>query len=592
MPSLLTNNRLIPGKVSTFHEMLPSRVYSCDHDSDETSRLCNHKEACLFVTKIILTLMISAIIFQSADWTILYIQYSHAESVYIKHNLYFIGHVATFCRSTIILSWLLYYYILNDSKIWIVYKLIIFFIITVVSCALLIIGLIIISDKYYSLNFGDLFNNYKICKYWNCDLITVSNAYWDIGIYSLYYIIILTCVYGFIKCITLCTTHIDDNYNSKSRDVSQNEQNESSQLSVLTEITTLSWTQIVPLSKNIDKPMATKSKHGVIGNNKLKLTWNGDFNHSLWINMNGLYWMIIWFLAFSTFFLCFFCMETAEFYVFRNFFEYWYYSFLAACICAKYLLKRIARQIDICTIKFYHWMKAMFNNDHGYSYSYSYKCNYNSQNYNTTVDEHPHLMSFEIFCEIFVSYFYWGQYRFYVAFFLPSWKIFIRTMIVHLISEIGQSGIRSSKVYFNYSMLFENWIKQRQSRIIKFVANKIVNDDDCTFNQWKIRCSIDVMIRIIISAFTAIPQLALILCFYHNFYNYNDTQTYFKAISYNLISLSTEIIYFGVIIIVNLKYNQFNIIKPLIYLSQQPMRKSWFITLWIIPTLLGAAFLQ
>ena len=93
--------------------------------------------------------------------------------------------------------------------------------------------------------------------------------------------------------------------------------------------------------------------------------------------------------------------------------------------------------------------------------------------------------------------------------------------------------------------------------------------DDSNYQQWRIRQSIDMSLRV----------LSLLICFitafmkivasgYENYSQFISQQEFFHGIVFGVVSMSIEIAYFGLLMIVYRYYYNFNVWKPFLTMYQ------------------------
>ena len=224
----------------------------------------------------------------------------------------------------------------------------------------------------------------------------------------------------------------------------------------------------------------------------------------------------------------------------------------------KFTLKKIARQIDELKIDSVRQYCRM----------------YNISEINKELIGWYHFISFELFIEFAVNSMYFNFY--YYVFIIELSKIgafssFLVITVIHVGSEIYQSIIRFSKVYFDLtkesnSKLDEmrvNWRDGFAGFMIGALSNSF--SDNCTFIEWQTRHSIDMSMRFfaMISMFTMF--LSQIFVIGRKGFYIETKNEYYTALLYLCSSFVIDTIYFWSIFWYNCKYKQFNIWKPFLF---------------------------
>lgn len=229
-----------------------------------------------------------------------------------------------------------------------------------------------------------------------------------------------------------------------------------------------------------------------------------------------------------------------------------YYIFLLISTTVfKLIFKRIGRRIDIIRMNGYA----------GYALSF---VNY---------------LSFEILMECMINLLYVNNY---VNFFIMELaviddvRLYIRITTIHLCSEMFQSAIRFSKFYF-YVTTQLNELTQTYNQTCGGCVGlftKLINfvgcfKDESTFDQWRIRYSIDMSIRVLCVIVTngiLASYLIIIGCDHYGFKNQHQC---YRAVVYYSITFAIDMTYFFIVFVVNYYFAQFNVWKPFLALYHE-----------------------
>lgn len=254
-----------------------------------------------------------------------------------------------------------------------------------------------------------------------------------------------------------------------------------------------------------------------------------------------------------------------------KYFEYVYICLVLFTSLLKFIMKRIARQIDYIR-NYYNFCIDSGNNP--------------TEN-----------MSFEIMTEIIVSSFYSCSYRFLIINDIPSLKSFLILKAIHMSGEIFQSSMRMSQWWYHTSLQFErklilgdidNSKCNRCQQILLYLIQ--LCSDDSTWDQWQNRCMLDVSIRFVISIASAIFIASEFIVAY-SYWSANDItiSRLKKAVFYTYISLIIQCIHIITVGIFSyVVYDKYNIFTSiiLIYNKNKPRFTIMF------GTIIALAFLQ
>lgn len=260
-------------------------------------------------------------------------------------------------------------------------------------------------------------------------------------------------------------------------------------------------------------------------------------------------------------------MDSIQSHIFANNWEYWYYIFLSFMIVVKYVFKKIARNIDTLYVKIY-----FINHTHDHDID--------DPNYHH--DNQMYFLSFEWLNELYFSMVYWRVYRVYVCNYLPSLSVFITSIFFHLLSDIIESCVKISTIYYtitkdviilrirkslylndhnndhNNNPNYDNIDHDVQISVIKMFIRNIVGEwwlyDDSTVIEWQTRCSIDIVTRLFVAVLASIAQACQLFAVgragYESLFDTNKEdnrkaqEQNDKAQLYNVISLIIEVVYF------------------------------------------------
>ena len=258
------------------------------------------------------------------------------------------------------------------------------------------------------------------------------------------------------------------------------------------------------------------------------------FNGSLYLIYQVVYW---------------YCEYTDKYIVY-------FYSLLLVTSSFKIIIKFIARRIDICN------MNASKQTNNGKKW------------YN--------FVSMEILTEFIVNMNYFIIY--YGLFIIELWNTnvskFIQIIILHILSELFQSTIRLSKIYFDTTIKICNKLSNyncncglicnEKSWFFTFLLNRF--DSDSTFNEWRIRHSIDMAVRFITLLIVMTYNAIIVWIKGYNSFD-TITKSEFESkldnfIIYMLIVFGCDLFYFLFVFLFHFYLSSFNIFQPFLLMNE------------------------
>ena len=321
-------------------------------------------------------------------------------------------------------------------------------------------------------------------------------------------------------------------------------------------------------------------------------------------NLKLLSRFIGYFSIYCIFYILIYFMQGINDNIIKDYWPYWYLLFLIFIIISKYLFKKFARKIDRKYIAIHEItygdsnnIKDMFDNRHKHHHHHHHRNNNKHNNNNNNRNKkrvEGYFLSFEWLNELFFSIIYFRIYREYVCYYLPSMNgsdnnyniwFLIFSMFLHLFSEIIESLVKVSRRYYYFTTnMYDKYIVNGNNNntgnnnnnndggsvnvVIKFWISKWLKDDS-TVEQWQIRCSIDIVTRMVVSIITGIFQSVFIPIAGEKHYKYlsnndnnNDNNGIWELELYNGIMIGVEIIYFIILVFVCHNTHQINIFYP------------------------------
>lgn len=245
-----------------------------------------------------------------------------------------------------------------------------------------------------------------------------------------------------------------------------------------------------------------------------------------------------------------------------------YYGLLILTTFFKITLKRIARQIDISAVTRLH-------------------LNGSNMTTATGIDSR---VSFELVCELIVSFNYYVL--FYILFIfelslIDDVSLFLEITTLHVLSEIFQSLIRLSKIYFQFANIVYNQVngvylsanerllvsESNLAKCQRFLCDMIIGGiilkyfkDDSTFDEWRVRHSLDLTLRIIALITCVVCVLGYLIIDGYAIDGIESKFEYNRSLLYLAISLGVDVLYFILLWIYQYFRYDFNFCKPILIL--------------------------
>lgn len=250
---------------------------------------------------------------------------------------------------------------------------------------------------------------------------------------------------------------------------------------------------------------------------------------------------------------------------------YWMFVFILSFF--KYILKRIARKIDVLRFVSIPNITNYTHIDPDF-FSIRQKMNVKTQ------------ISFELFLiEFFIQCYYFTNYRLYTVIYLSKhgnneFLKFCLLVSFHFIGEIFASSICLSKWYFVFTSRVTRTIIERNS-IVGNVIVMFLNKDDSNYDQWLIRCYLDTVLRFFVGLMTAFIQLILLAVYRKKYYAIADNEQYSRAGIFIAVETILEFVYFIIVCLYHWKIEKRYIWKPMKTLLQN-MRPWQIMLIWCV----------
>ena len=237
----------------------------------------------------------------------------------------------------------------------------------------------------------------------------------------------------------------------------------------------------------------------------------------------------------------------------------YYYGLIFTISLFKLILKFIARKIDIINVNRH---RARDQHNH----------------ITDIVDNWHCYVSMEMFVEFFMNFVYFTYYYQMFIYELSQSYICGALYIIfsHIFSELCQSVIRFSKIYFNITQNICSNIKNhdnysnnnnmfgKASSLLLYVF-----EDDSTLVEWRTRHSIDVSMRAIAFVIAFVWFGFDLISIPYKYWLISNKSDYYNGVFYLFLSFSCDLVYFIFLTFFNHCCNEFNVWKPLtlIYIS-------------------------
>lgn len=249
--------------------------------------------------------------------------------------------------------------------------------------------------------------------------------------------------------------------------------------------------------------------------------------------------------------------------------SYVFYWLLGISSVFKWVLKRVARQIDMYTMRLAGRLGITYATD-------------------VNVSKFYHFVSLEILVELVITMIYYAYYYFYFILHLSlinNSNVFIKITICNTLSEMFHSTLRLSKPYFYLTSkiqnAFVNW--QVCKRCVPFWLVKITKDDS-TFSEWQTRYAIDMSFRV----FSIVINFAMVMIWLYivgyKEFNIGNENSFENGIFYFVIAFGIEVTYFFFVFCINYVCYHFNVWKPFLTVFEANFRVS--VSLFTVAALL------
>ena len=185
-----------------------------------------------------------------------------------------------------------------------------------------------------------------------------------------------------------------------------------------------------------------------------------------------------------------------------------------------------------------------------------------------------YVFSIEWFCEFYWDLTYWMIYRYYTVFDVPSTGIFILTIFTHLSWEFLSVFVRLTPKYFKVTTYLT------YNTIPLSCMDYII--DNCTYSEWRNRLSMDIAIKFGCSVCSGLFFLVNIMV---NLPLYTqaataDSLSLRTIASYFSISVSTELLFYILIIVLQARIYNYSISKPVVgYINEISNKHRFFLLL-------------
>ena len=106
--------------------------------------------------------------------------------------------------------------------------------------------------------------------------------------------------------------------------------------------------------------------------------------------------------------------------------------------------------------------------------------------------------------------------------------------------------------------------------------------DESNFDEWRVRQSIDMTLRVIASIMGQIRSLSTLITQTKKHSSFSESK-YNQILYYSLIIALIDLFYFGIVFLINYRYFQFNVWKPILIMFRSEYKI--FVVLFVISLL-------
>ena len=298
-------------------------------------------------------------------------------------------------------------------------------------------------------------------------------------------------------------------------------------------------------------------------------------------------WLFGYFFVWFVFGLVgYFYFQALEAPFFKHYWEQWYVGWLCLTSFVKLLLKMISRQIDRYRIKIrllchclcsYQSQVVSIANSKNIAAATSKPYAYDKNRLTQELE----IFSMEWFTELIMSMLYWIIYRNNVVYYaaILSTKRMMITWMFHIASEMFETSFKLLKLYFNCS----EYISRQYMNNVLSSDDDSVFFDDSNYDQWYVRCSIDIMIRFTVELVNGLWVIYFLIILGEK--DYNETRAHvIKGMKYIGYPTASDVVYFIIQIWISKKFYNHNII--VYYRCVWQKHRNWFLMTWLCAGLL------
>lgn len=272
-------------------------------------------------------------------------------------------------------------------------------------------------------------------------------------------------------------------------------------------------------------------------------------------------WWCQFILIFIVYLFIFYWLTIIKISVYQNNFETWYICLSFTSSFFKFMLKRTARKIDQFRVYYIRQNQVILNDNNDKNY---FLLQEEVSESAEIKNESEYGISLEMFCEGLMSMFYWVAYRYAVSFHVPTVQNFVVSMILHLLSETMESNFKFTKVYYRFYRYYTR-------------SMQCYNPTQSTLNQWRLRLSLDINIRLCISMLSAIFNGLIIICTGPKGLQLNNHDYKYSNV-YNISNGMIEFAHFLSLILWIHCYYKLDVIKPFYRLINVNQRRIFIVS--------------